>query len=353
MRQFFANLLQSFAKSINPNTKRKSWHSPTFTHTNTRKPNPIDLLDLIQGTVYACASMNSSACAFHSPHLYKKTGKTNAFTEIFNHPILTLFKQVNPVHNANDLWELTTFDQEIFGNAYWLIDEDPISGIPINIWPLPAYKIRPVRNPDSSAPVDWYEIRKNGSVEQINPSKIIHFRYPDPRDPYGVGLSPLQACKDSAFLQSLILATKQSIWENHAMPGVILTPTEPMHEEDRARLEILWNQRFKYSGNGNVLVTESGMKVQSVTPNLTDANSLIESNATKDDIANAFGIPLSFLTKDTNLANLQAAERQHWTKTIRPKLKRRDQKLNEQLIPRYDPTGKLFLDTPEPLPWLQ
>ena len=37
-------------------------------------------------------------------------------------------------------------------------------------------------------------------------------------------------------------------------------------------------------------------------------------------------------------------------KAIRPRLHRRDEKLNEQLIPLYDPTGRLFLASEDPVP---
>ena len=33
-----------------------------------------------------------------------------------------------------------------------------------------------------------------------------------------------------------------------------------------------------------------------------------------------------------------------------PRLRRRDEKLNEQLIPLYDPTGRLFFHTPDATP---
>ena len=50
------------------------------------------------------------------------------------------------------------------------------------------------------------------------------------------------------------------------------------------------------------------------------------------------------------LANLQAAEYQHMAKAITPRLQRRDEKLNEQLIPLYDPSGRLFLASQDPVP---
>src|SRR5262249_41802744 len=64
----------------------------------------------------------------------------------------------------------------------------------------------------------------------------------------------------------------------------------------------------------------------------------------------AFHVPLSFLTSETNLANLQAAEHQHMAKAVTPRLRRRDEKLNEQLIPLYDPTRRLFLASEDPVP---
>ena len=72
-----------------------------------------------------------------------------------------------------------------------------------------------------------------------------------------------------------------------------------------------------------------------------------------EGIANAFHVPLSFLTSETNLANLQAAEHQHMAKAIFPRLQRRDEKLNEQLVPLFDPSGRLFVASEDPVPFNQ
>ena len=71
---------------------------------------------------------------------------------------------------------------------------------------------------------------------------------------------------------------------------------------------------------------------------------------TKEDICNSFHVPIAFFTTQTNLANLQASERLHMDKAIGPRLKRRDEKLNEQLVPLFDPTGRLFLASEDPVP---
>jgi hypothetical protein len=72
--------------------------------------------------------------------------------------------------------------------------------------------------------------------------------------------------------------------------------------------------------------------------------------ATKEDIANAFHVPLPFLTGRTNLANMQAADHHHKSLAITPRLRRRDEKLNEQLVSWFDPTGRLFLASADPIP---
>jgi phage portal protein BeeE len=70
----------------------------------------------------------------------------------------------------------------------------------------------------------------------------------------------------------------------------------------------------------------------------------------RSSIANAFPAPVAFLTRQTNTANLQAAESQHMSKAINPRLERRDERLNEQLMPIYDPTRRLFLASEDPSP---
>ena len=98
------------------------------------------------------------------------------------------------------------------------------------------------------------------------------------------------------------------------------------------------------------MVAESGMKVSLLSHSMGDLAALADLRATKEEIANAFGVPLAYLTTETNLANLQAAEHQHMAQAIRPRLRRRDEKLNEQLIPLYDPSGRLFLASEDPVP---
>jgi HK97 family phage portal protein len=336
----------------------------------------------LKGTAWTCASINASVCASFPPRLFVRTSPGQArpkcatapitraleqrfrqgpawasrirgadhIEEVVDHPLLDLLRQVNPIHNAFDLWELTTLYLEVHGKAFWYLDLDPVLGTPRAIWPLPAQNVTPRRAPDSLNPIDSYQYRTGGKEQEFRPDQIIFFRYPDPRDPYTGGLSPLRACYEQVALTSHYAARRQAIFENDAIPAALVSPDNVLGEEERDRLEQQWNQRLRRGGAGGVVVAESALRVNLLQHSLGDLALLADMKVTKEDIANAFHVPLSFLTSETNLANLQASEHQHMAKAISPRLLRRDEKLNEQLVPLFDPTGRLFLASEDPVP---
>src|SRR6516165_2807584 len=103
--------------------------------------------------------------------------------------------------------------------------------------------------------------------------------------------------------------------------------------------EILGNQRFRRGGSGKVVVAESSLKVSLLNHSMGDLAALADMAATQNDIANAFHVPIAFLTSQTNLANLQASQSQHMSLAIGPRLDRRDETLNARLVPLFDPSG--------------
>jgi len=389
MRVALAQTLLRLARWMRPKNAPASltgnqWTGTPFldSYQRNRQPNANELLSELKGTAWTCATLNASVCAAYPPKLYVATHEgqararcltrslpaaienrlraspnlppriTKAATieEVLDHPLLTLLQKVNPVHNSFDLWELTTLYLEVHGSAYWYLNLDPLLGVPTEIWPLPAQNVTPRRGPDSRNLIDYYEYRNGAAEQRFRPEEIIHFRYPDPRNPYTGGLSPLKACFESIALASDYAAFRQAKFANHAIPDALISPEAAMGEEERDRLETQWNSYLRRGGAGKVLVAGNNMKVQLLNHSMGDLAALADLKATKEDICNAFHVPIAFLTTQTNLANLQASERLHVDKAIDPRLHRRDEKLNEQLIPLYDPTGRLFLASEDPVP---
>lgn len=371
------------AKTTPPCLTGTQWTGTGFVDSfkRQRQPAPNELLAELKATAWTCATINAAVCASfpprlyvttaahqpapkcatkaisrHSerrlrsaPHLWPHTKTAWAIQEVVDHPLLTLLEQVNPIHNAFDLWELTTLYQEVLGSAYWYIERD-VLGVPTEIWILPAQNVTPQRAPGSANIVDTYEYRAGPNRHTFDPNQCIHFRYPSPRDAYSTGMSPLHACFEQVRLTSDYAALRQAKLENRAIPDAIISPDEALGEEERDRLELQWNNKFRRGGAGRVVIGQTGLKVQLLNQSIGDLAALADMKATKEDIANAFHVPLSMLSADTNLANIQAAEHQHMSIAISPRLRRRDEKLNERLIPLYDPSRRLFLASEDPVP---
>jgi HK97 family phage portal protein len=359
------------------------WFGTNYTdlYKRNREPTANELMAELKGTAWTCASLNASVCANYYPRLFvtTQTGQSAArapvkaldrrteewlrsrkdlparwtkaakLQEVTQHVLLDLFQTPNPFLSQFDLWELTTLYQEVVGNAYWQLEMGPL-GVPVHIWVMPAQNMSPGRDDDSPNVIDWYTYQTGKSKQYFKPEEILHFRYPDPRNPYAGGLSPLRASIESVNLTSHYNARRSAIFEQTAVPDAIVTPAEVIGDDERERLEMMWNQRFRRGGAGRALVTESPMKVQLLRQSMGDLALLAEQGATKEDVANAFHVPMSYLTRETNMANIQAAHQQHMMTAISPRLSRRDERVNNQLVPLFDPTGRLFCASEDPVP---
>jgi len=333
-----------------------------------RGDRPADCLAELSHTAYACAAINAAVCASYPPRLFARgrqarrvrtralgaderlklavPGGAGEVREVIDHPLLDLLAEVNGEQDAQELWELTTLHQETVGSAYWSLETGG-DGLPRAIWTLPAHRVRAVRRDDGA--LEGYRVAGPKGETALPAAEVVHFRYPDPRDPYGPGLSPLRACLETVRAAGQLRAYRGGLLEGAAAPGVILTPEGPLGEDERERLEGEWERKFR-RGTGRVLVADASLKVSVVQNPLGELATLADMGGTRADIANAFGVPLAYLTNDTNLANLQAAERQHLAVAVRPRLRRRDQRLSSALARLYDPSGGLFFASDDPSP---
>lgn len=346
-------------------------------HRKRRDPSATELFQELKSTVYACAQINASICAAAPPKLYVRTARHQSrpkcpirdldrkthqsmqtagqihageeINEIESHPAIDILRRPNPYHSSYDFLYLVTLYNETVGAAYIHPQLSPL-GRPMELLPLAAHRVRPCRKPKSKNPVDFYEYWIDFPPVVFEPEELIVMITPDPREPYTTPLSPLRAIFESATHTSKYHAMRADIWDNHALPSAIVSPGEVIGPHERDRLETEWNNRFRASGNGKVLVAESNLDVALIQPELASLATLAEMKATKEDIANAYQVPMPYLSGDTNMANLEAAGQQHAALAIKPRLRRRDAGLSMRLLPFYDQTGRLFYwsDDPEP-----
>ena len=344
-----------------------------------REPTPSDLIKELKNTAWTCANIKASTVASFPPELYIQLGpqfpqpmksfpttdpspkfmrKTNDnFQQIHDHPFLRLIRSANPLINQQELLEITTLYQEIFGIAYWYVPRNAFN-MPYEIWPfspaelIPSSQYRKLdpMNLAASYMPEWYDLHTCGGTMRIDPSFVIDFRYPDPKNPYRSGISPMRAAFESISLNSEHIARRMAHEENRARPDAILSPGEVIGPDERDRLEMEFNEKFRRGNTGKIMVTESDMRLMPLAWPSGNEDSLSQHGMTKEDICNAFGVPLSYVTKETNLANLQGSDTLFMGKAIKPLLNRRDQIITEKLLPWYDPMGRLFAFAEDPVP---
>lgn len=357
-----------------------------------RAPEDYELAkDGYKRIAYACANLNANACAkvpirlylttssgqrksklstkkiankqidyiCKSPTLAKQTRTFETIEEVIEHPVLNLLSSVNdfPGWNGFTLRLFTQLYQEVVGKSYWYIVDGPL-GIPESIWVIPSQYLHPESNPNSNNLIDYFKYCPGTLYERkYNLDEIVQFLMPNLRNPYRDGLSPLEAAYEANQVSNKLIAHEDSFLENEARPDLIITPVgtdNAIGEPEAHRLEKTFQKKFSKQRIGGVFVTEEELKITPVNFPPRDLARLEIHKWSKLEIANAYDIPLAFLEgTNINRATLEGSREQHATNAIWPRLERYISLLNEELITRYDDTGRLFFAYDDPVPELR
>jgi HK97 family phage portal protein len=293
------------------------------------------------------------------PYLQKALRSFVDVEEVVVHPVLDFLDKANetPHLNGVELKEFIQLYQEVTGICYVLITND-VLGRPKSAWILPSQWVTPRKTDDKTKSiVDFYEFNVPGGSEskKYNPKDVIVFKMASLIDPYVDGLSPLQAAFESNEVNNRLLTHESSLLENEGRPDVILT-----HADDDAGgfgaaeaklLETEYRMKFTKGRGGGVWVPTDPVKMLPVNFPPRDLARLEINKWSKNDLANAFQIPYALISDAShNRQQLEAAEVQHAKYGIRRRLNRNACGLNDQLLTRYDNTGRLFLAYDDPVP---
>lgn len=324
------------------------------------------LISSYKSWVYVCASKNSNAIAAAPLRLYvgkqdkntkilvkshklnkreemriRKQGnlipyhrKAVEIEEVEDHPFLDMIKTVNPLINRFDLWDGTQLWLELTGNAYWYIYKNKL-GVPSEIWPLPPQFMKIVGS--TTDIIAGYVYQKGQMKIPFDAEEIIHFKFYNPNGTlYGVG--PLAAIMDSYIDDRNIRTFESTLMKNMGRPEAVLQSTEPMNDADFKRIKARWNQQYGgVKKVGQTMILENGLTYTPITFTPREMNYVVGRKMNREEIAAAFGVPMSKLTtEDVNRANAGAGNWQYQNDTIEPRLRRIEETINEKLMPMYD-----------------
>jgi len=265
--------------------------------------------------------------------------------EVLDHPILELMRNVNNFMNYFSLFELTNLYEELCGNSYWYIVENKL-GVPQEIWPMPPQSIQII--PDKIKFIKGYKFVRGWDKVEFSEESVIHFKFPSPTSMY-YGKGPLAAVVDAYNISQNINKYENFVFGNMGrIEGAFETDNElSQWEFDRLKEEI--NQSFRGIENvGKSPLLEKGVKYRAHGLAPKDLSFMQGRKAVKEEIVNAYGQSLGLYDKDATRANAEVASWTHMKDTIRPRLIRKEEKLNEKLTPKFD--KKLFVAFDDPVP---
>ena len=281
----------------------------------------------------------------YSPQInkaYKELNQKVVVEEVLTHPFLDLMRNVNPFFNKTDFLYLSQLFLEITGNSYWGIGMNGLR-IPGELWQLPSQNMSII--PDKQKFISGYKYRNASGEDTIYPTDlVVHHKFPYPGDLF-LGTSPLSAVGKAVNISNYSNTYLQALYKNMGVIPGYFTTKENLHDHEFDRL----NQSLdKYRGAKNAGSTplfDNDLKFESVAVNPKDLFSAIASKTSREEIAAAFGVPLSLITVESvNKSNAESGNYTYFRDTISPRLKFIEEKVTETILPKYaqSETSKLF-----------
>lgn len=316
----------------------------------TRKVTAEKALSLNTGWVYTCVRAISEEIAKQRFRLFqvKKDG-TNE--EIFDHEILDLLEGVNPYQTGYDLKYLTASYLELAGNTYWLLD-----GVTSETSkPTAIYLL----NPKNTSPIPaklpefikGYRYSINGETQTFQPYEIMHFKYPDPNDPYQ-GIGTVQAVMDWIQTDNFATDVNMNYFKNGARLGGLLSSENAITDAQMKVMRASFENLYKGAGNAyRVAVLPKGVKYDEASSTPKDMDFANMQTVMREKILSGFRVPKTILgssESETNRATAETANYVFAARTIKPKMELLVQQLNEFLVPRFG--DNLYLDFSDPVP---
>ena len=275
--------------------------------------------------------------------------KAEEVDEVTEHPFLELMTSVNPFMNSTDLLELTFLDMDLTGEAYWYIVAGK-AGQPVELWPVPSMYMRPAPGKTLDKFVDHYVYQKGRVEVELTTDEVMRFAYPNPAN-YLQGMSCVRGVVDAVYTNSKMNEYEEALFANKARTGGVFQSEADVApaEVERMRADI----DAKYSGTANAgrpMMLPPGVTWSKDSFTNEELSFVEGRKMTREEICAGFDVPVALLDPEAIRSNVQGAQYHHAKYGIAPRLRKVEEKVNEQLLPMFDDSGVLFCSFENPVP---
>lgn len=307
-----------------------------------------EYLESMKGWVGACVTAIADQVASVDIKLYEiKKGEVE---EVLEHEVLDLLFRVNSFTTKFDHFWLTQSYLELTGEAPWFLESD---GKTItNIFFLRPDKIRPIVGKSRMIEGYEYEIGPGQKIKLEN-EEVLFLKYPNPAKPFR-GIGTLEMAAITVDIDNYSEQWNKEFYANSARPDSIVTVNTPnLQPDQKQKLMSSFNKAHKGTANAHKTMLLFGdMKFEKAGFNQRDMDFLEQQRFSRDKILGIFRVPKAIVsqTEGVNFASAKVAEYNFAKFTIKPKMERLIQQLNEFLLPMFPNAENLFLDFDSPVP---
>lgn len=347
---FISNIFKSFGwvkKEEIPLTSGIGFYD-WLTDTGINKKN---LLDNVKGWPWICSRAIAEEVGKIELRLMQ-IGADGTEEEIFEHELFDLIYKPNNFLSKNELFEHLSMHLDFTGNAYWFLEgvkkegDKPTAIVPLN----PKYiSIKKGKWPNL---VLGYKYSVDGHTQDFQPWQILHFKLPNPNDIYeGKGI--LESIADWVDTENYATEWNRLFFLNSARPDIALETDTELSKEQMEILRTSFEAVYKGVKNAHkVALMPKGTKVNDFSKSHKDMDFTELDRIYRDKILAGFRTPhiVLGLGAGENL-NRAVAETSNYVfalRTIKPRMARIVEYLNEFLAPRYG--ANLYLNFVDPVP---
>lgn len=304
-------------------------------YTSPPQKNTAEWIDYFRRTPrLAVVERIASDLSFAPGRLFQADGSGEE-SELLNHPFLTFWNRANPMHEFSTaaLWRLFEIYLLLKGEGYLVIERD-VLGRPSELWPVPVHWVQ--MTPYQGHP--FYTIRTTaGLLMEVSVDDMFVMKDLDPYDPFQRGLGQSESLADEIEIDEYAAKFQKNFFLNDATPGTIVT-MEDSTGEQRERVLASWEERFKGIRNSHKLnIVKGKISVQKLSDNMKDIDMIQGRMFLRDAVLEHYGVPREIMgiTESSNRATSEAAQFIYAQNVLMPKLRRREEAINTQLLPLF------------------
>lgn len=304
------------------------------------------------GWVYGCVGVIADEVAGIDLKMLKVKG--NDVSEVDEHEALDVLYRANNAMTRFDLINLTFQYLELAGEAPWFISFK--NNKPDQIFLLRPDRLTVLPGKDGEMVGGYeYQVYGEGGYQKIKleSHEVIPLKYTDPDQPLR-GKGPLQAAAETYDLDNYAEKWNSQFYKNSAAPSGALVSDKILSKDVRARLERKLKDNYRGIENAHkTMILEQGLKFEKISLTQKDMDFIEQQRFSRDKILAIFRVPRTALgiTDDVNRANAEATDYVFAKRTIRPKMIRFVEQLNEFFLPLFGTgTENLYFDFADPVP---